>query len=103
MKAKLLTLSVILLYAFASAQGATGSGKTEEIVFSVNMHCDNCKSKIERTLTWHKGVKDLEVKLKDLTVRVRFDPRKTSVASLQQAISTLGYSCEPLAQADKQP
>jgi copper chaperone CopZ len=70
--------------------------KTEEVTFAVNMHCDNCKARIERALTWHKGVKDLEVKLKALTVRVRFDSRKTSVQDIQQAITTLGYTCEPL-------
>jgi copper chaperone CopZ len=70
--------------------------KTEEVIFVVNMHCDNCKVRIERALTWHKGVKDLEVKLKALTVRVRFDPRKTSIQDIQQAITALGYTCEPL-------
>jgi hypothetical protein len=30
--------------------------KTEEVTFAVNMHCDNCKAKIERALTWHKGI-----------------------------------------------
>jgi copper chaperone CopZ len=68
--------------------------KTEEVTFAVNMHCDNCKAKIERALTWHKGVKDLEVKLKALTVRVRFDTRKTSIQEIQQAITALGYTCE---------
>jgi copper chaperone CopZ len=68
--------------------------KTEEVTFAVNMHCDNCKARIERALTWHKGVKDLEVKLKALTVRVRFDTRKTSIQDIQQAITALGYSCE---------
>jgi copper chaperone CopZ len=68
--------------------------KTEEVTFAVNMHCDNCKAKIERALTWHKGVKDLEVKLKALTVRVRFDTRKTSIQDIQQAITALGYTCE---------
>jgi copper chaperone CopZ len=70
--------------------------KTEEVTFAVNMHCDNCKAKIEQALTWYKGVKDLEVKLKTLTVRVRFDPRKTSAKDIQQAITALGYTCEPL-------
>jgi copper chaperone CopZ len=70
--------------------------KTEDVTFAVNMHCDNCKARIERALTWHKGVKDLEVKLKALTVRVRLDSRKTSAQDIQQAITALGYTCEPL-------
>ncbi|MDR3127145.1 MAG: heavy-metal-associated domain-containing protein [Tannerellaceae bacterium] len=100
MKAKLLTLCLFLLYGFTSLQAAPKN--SDEIVFSVNMHCDNCKSKIERALTWHKGVKDLSVKLKALTVRVVFDPRKTSVDALQQAIVDLGYTCQVLPQTGKQ-
>lgn len=37
--------------------------KTEEVTFEVNMTCGNCRAKIERHISWEKGVKDLKVNL----------------------------------------
>ena len=44
--------------------------KTAEVTFNVNMHCENCKAKIEKNISWEKGVKDLSVNLENKTVRM---------------------------------
>jgi copper chaperone CopZ len=98
MRTKLLLAGILLfcvagLYAQDNKKDESKKKKTE-VTFSVNMHCDNCKARIEKTITWAKGVKDLEVKLKEKTVRVVFDPRKTSKEKLQTAIKDLGFTCE---------
>ena len=43
---------------------------------------------------WEKSVRDLEGRLKDKTVRIVFDPRKTTTEKLQDLIRDLGYTCE---------
>ncbi|MDR2774864.1 MAG: heavy-metal-associated domain-containing protein [Tannerella sp.] len=98
-----------LLLTFVAASIAQDSKKDEqnkkkaEVTFSVNMHCENCKARIEKTVTWEKGVKDLDVKLKEKTVRIVFDPRKTTTEKLQKVIENLGYTCEiPDSGKDKQ-
>ncbi|MDR3365967.1 MAG: heavy-metal-associated domain-containing protein, partial [Prevotellaceae bacterium] len=88
-----------LLLACAVASNAQESKeapqkKKAEVTFSVNMHCDNCRARIEKVVTWEKGVKDLEVKLTAKTVRIVFDPRKTTAEKLQGVIKDLGYTCE---------
>jgi copper chaperone CopZ len=104
-KVALVSLVLLLLGFLPAGVGAAAAEKKQiqEVTFSVNMHCDSCKERIQRSLTWHKGVKDLDIKLKALTVRVRFDPRKTSVEDLQEAITGLGYVCEAIPQAQVQP
>jgi copper chaperone CopZ len=67
------------------------------VTFAVNMHCNNYKARIKWALTWHKGGgrgEGFGGEQEALTVRVRFDPRKTSVQDIQQAIAALGYTYE---------
>jgi copper chaperone CopZ len=68
--------------------------QTEEVVFKVNMTCENCKKKIEKNVSWEKGVKDLRVDLEEKTVTILFDPKKTDTETLKKAIEKLGFTCE---------
>ena len=97
MKTKLLVLTALLSCVFTSgAQENKDEQKKKkaDVTFSVNMYCDKCKARIEKTLMWEKSVRDLEVRLKDKTVRIVFDPRKTTTEKLQDLIRDLGYTCE---------
>jgi copper chaperone CopZ len=68
--------------------------KTEDVVFLTNIFCDNCKKKIEKNISWEKGVKNLEVNLEKKTVKILYDPQKVGKEKLQEAIERLGYTCE---------
>jgi copper chaperone CopZ len=97
MKIKLLILAGMLLTCVvANAQEDKDAEKKKktEVTFSVGMHCEKCKARIERNITWEKGVKDLDIKLKEKTVRIVFDPRRTTKEKLQTAIEDLGYTCK---------
>lgn len=65
-----------------------------EVVFATNMHCDKCVNKINENLAFVKGVKDLKVSLKDQTIRIKYDNRKTSEKTLADVIRKLGYKAE---------
>jgi copper chaperone CopZ len=80
--------------------------ETVEITFSVNMHCDHCKKKIESNLPFEKGVKDLKVNLEDKQVCINYDAKKTDKEKLQKAIEKLGYTAteiQPEAKGPLQP
>jgi len=68
--------------------------KDAEVSFEVNMTCENCKARIEKHITWEKGVKDLNVNLDRKLVTVKFDPKKTDEAALQKAIEDLNYTAK---------
>jgi copper chaperone CopZ len=68
--------------------------KTEDVTFVVNMTCENCKARIEKHITWEKGVKNLKVNLDKKTVEISYDQKKTDEAALKKAIEALGYTCE---------
>ena len=65
-----------------------------EVVFATNMHCDKCVNKINENLAFIKGVKDLKVSLKDQTIRIKYDNRKTNEKALADVIKKLGYKAE---------
>jgi copper chaperone CopZ len=68
--------------------------KNEEVTFAVNMFCENCKAKIEKNISWERGVKNLTVDLEKKNVKIVYDPKKTTEEMLEKAVEKLGYTCE---------
>jgi|WetSurMetagenome_2_1015567.scaffolds.fasta_scaffold206098_2 periplasmic mercuric ion binding protein len=97
---KLITLMLVLLLSLGlNAQdnkGQTGKKKSEKVTFIVSMHCENCKAKIEKNISWEKGVKDLSVDLENKTVSIIYNSQSTTEENLKTAIEKLGYKVETL-------
>jgi copper chaperone CopZ len=71
------------------------NNKISEVKFDVtNMHGDHCKQRIEKSIPFEKGVKDVEVNLKDNTVTVKYDNTKTDAEKIKSAFKKLGYGAE---------
>jgi len=97
MKSKLTSLVFMLIIStILSAQTPVNGNKkkTEEVTFSVNMHCQGCKDRIESAIPMERGVKDIKVELDKKEVTVIYNPAKTTVEKLKKAIEELGYSCK---------
>ena len=84
------------------AQDKNKKKKTEEVAFLTNLHCENCKKRIEKNISWEKGVKDLRVDLDDKKVTIFYNPAKTNQGNLQAAIEKLGYACEIIKPKEKE-
>lgn len=65
--------------------------KNEKVVFSVSMDCISCQKKIEKNISFEKGVKALDVQLVENTVAVTYDDTKTDIAKLQKGFKKIGY------------
>jgi copper chaperone CopZ len=104
MKTKHLCSFVIGLMLVASMANAQEKKevkpKKEVVTFIVGMYCENCKAKIEKNISWEKGVKDLRVDLEKKTVTIIYNPKQTTEEVLQKAIEKLDYSCD-LATSEK--
>lgn len=87
-----LIMGLTQLSANVATEGKDGK-KTATVVFATNLHCDNCKKKIEGNIAYERGVKDLQVDVASKTVSVTYRTDKTSSEALRQAISKLGYTC----------
>lgn len=62
------------------------------VVYSVGLHCNNCKKKVENNIAFEKGVKDLQVNLEEKTVTVTYRTDKTDSEKIKEAIEKLGYT-----------
>ena len=89
-----LLLGTCVVYIFA--QDKKGNDKTEQVVFSVNMHCENCEQKVKKNIPYEKGVKDLTTNLEKQLVTIRYQTDKTDRAKLKKAIEKLGYTCREI-------
>ena len=67
----------------------------ELVVFDVSVDCQGCKAKIERSLAFEKGVKEVEASVEHRTVTVRYKTNKTDPEKIAEAIRKLGYTVRP--------
>lgn len=91
MKKLLLALAVAVVAVLLLTSGKTQS---REATFQTNLHCKNCAAKIQDNVAFEKGVKDLTIDVDAKTVRIVYNPSKTNVDKLAEAIRKLGYTAE---------
>ena len=97
MKTFKLLLTSLMMFAFlvsACADNKQKSKGNNEITYSVNIHCENCKKKIDNVIPFEKGVVDMKTTLENHEVWVKYDPAKTNKDKIKKAIEKMGYTVE---------
>lgn len=90
---RLFGVSALVFAAFFAAGSVWAKDDVkEEVRFIVSMSCENCKKRIEEAVSFEKGVRGLDVDLSKKSVRVVYNPAKTSVDRLRGVIAKLGYT-----------
>ncbi len=69
----------------------------QTVTLKVKMWCPSCPYIVKRSLAKVPGVLDVNVSYDDQVAIVRFDDRKTGVATLTQATADVGFPSAPLA------
>lgn len=91
---------MISLFAFSLSANAQNTKKNvkkdAEVTYSVDIDCKNCVKKLENTLPFVKGVKDLKVSLEEKTVWFKYDPAKTTKEALKTEVEKQGYACKDI-------
>lgn len=55
------------------------------------MHCENCKKKIKDQLKFEKGVRAINISIKEQTVKLTYDADKTDTQKLSESLKKIGY------------
>jgi copper chaperone len=55
------------------------------------MHCGGCVKSVTRVLTGVAGVSSAEVSLEEGRARVTYDPARTGVEAMKQAVERAGF------------
>lgn len=90
MKAVLMTLAIVLFTLTVFAQKKELK-KVETVVFNVEMDCQSCAKKIEKSMPFEKGVKDLKIDFKDQKVTLVYKTKATTKEALKKAIEDMKF------------
>lgn len=100
MKTKGFFAIVIIMALIALAMPAVAKdnkdGDKATVVMTVSpaMHCRNCEAKIKSNLRFEKGVSEITTNVKDNTVTVVYDTRKTNPEKIAMALGKIGYKAQ---------
>lgn len=89
-------LFVLPMITFGQTETKEKPKKTEEIKIQTNLHCGDCKQKIEAELASVKGVKEAVADVDTKVVTVKFSPKKTSADVIVERIQKLGYQAKTI-------
>lgn len=83
-------LLVCMVFVFVSLSAKDAKKKKETVTFFIEeMDCDHCVKKIEKNISFEKGVSDLKCYLSTQTVVVTFKNDKTSKTKLVEAFKKI--------------
>ncbi|MDR2084444.1 MAG: heavy-metal-associated domain-containing protein [Bacteroidales bacterium] len=64
------------------------------VLIKADIHCDNCKNKVEKQMSYAKGVKDVKADVASKSVTIAYDPKKTNEATLLKEVQALDMGGE---------
>lgn len=68
----------------------------KEVKIKTSAVCGMCKDRIERNLSFEKGVKEATLDVKTKVVTIKYNPKKTDVTKLKANITKTGYDADEL-------
>ena len=95
----LLTLAILLITATAFAK----SEKATEVFTLDHQMSEMCEKKIKENLRYEKGISKIEVSLKQNTITVTFDPKKTDTAKIIEGFKKIGFTAFPVEDIKEEP
>lgn len=87
-------LILCLLTGHLFAGTSVRDDKEKEVKIKTSAICGMCKARIQRNLTFEKGVKEADLDVKTKVVTIKYNPDKTDVSKLKANISKTGYDAE---------
>ena len=87
MKRLFLIMSILTVSIAASARDLY----TVTYKVQPQMHCENCKKKIKDQLKFEKGVRAINISIKEQTVKLTYDADKTDTQKLSESLKKIGY------------
>ncbi len=72
-----------------------GERAIETVVFDTNIDCAGCARKVNNTIPYERGVREVVVDVEAKTVTVTFDPTKTNAETLVAAFESVRIEATP--------
>ncbi len=107
MKNSILKSVLLAVLVFFISNTASAQKSNEKAVIKTFLHCDHCKEcetcglKFKTEMLKINGLKMYELDDKAMTFTVYYNPKKTSLQAIKEAISKMGYDADEV-KADPQ-
>ncbi|MFZ7115045.1 MAG: cation transporter [Bacteroidota bacterium] len=95
---KLVVNSALLI--FFTISNSLFAKEIDTLVIKTTIYCDHCKecescgAKIERDLTFDKGIEAVQLDEKAMTIKVTYNSKKTNPEAIRQLISKYGFDAD---------
>lgn len=89
------TITLLFVLIFISISTINAQSK-KEIQIKTSAQCKMCKDRIEKALSYEKGIYSSNLDLNTKVVTVVYNPKKNSPDKIRLAISKLGYQADDL-------
>jgi mercuric ion binding protein len=66
----------------------------EQVQFKTSAVCDMCKSRLEKSLAYEKGVQAAHLDVPSKVLTVTYNPAKTTPTALRTAVQKTGYDAD---------
>lgn len=87
----------VIVFLFAGATFTFAQdGKEAKAQIKTSAVCKMCKATIEKYLAYEKGVKSANLDVPSKVVTVTYNPKKTDLTKIKQAINKSGYDADEL-------
>ena len=83
---------IILFFLFFT--GVINAQKSKTVVFKTSAQCGMCKDRIEGVMNFVPGVKYAELNMKDMSLSIKYNPKKVTPAGLRKRVADIGYSAD---------
>ncbi|SFP99714.1 heavy-metal-associated domain-containing protein [Hymenobacter arizonensis] len=99
----LLTLPLFALLSFSNVQAqtapaaptkSTSAAAPATAQFKTSAVCDMCKTRIEKSMAYEKGVQSAVLDVPTQMLTVTYRPEKTNPAALRSAVQKTGYDAD---------
>lgn len=82
--------------------GLNASAKNmRKVTFKVQqMVCENCEKKVQKNISFEKGLKELKTNVKNKTVTIVYDADKTNVEKLKEGFSKFNYEAKVISDTE---
>ena len=90
----MLCLLAVMGFGIADALAQKSNSQLKTTVFVTDVDCETCAKKIDNSIPFQKGVKEVKVDLPTRTVTVTYDATKTSNESLTKAFKKIKINAE---------
>ena len=90
----MICLMAVIGFGVSNAMAQKKQVELKTTVFQTDVDCENCAKKVDNSIPYQKGVKEVKVDLPTRTVTVTYDATKTSNESLIKAFKKIKINAE---------